>query len=115
MSCGETDNLVCKHADATTTFYLNLDGRLPSGVTIVSASATINGDETVVVESIGVLDEAVTINEGTACTEVVLPPDRAVLVRLSGGTNTGDEITISIVCGRSDGDIDVIDCRLIIT
>lgn len=115
MSCSETDNLVCKHADATMTFYLNMNDRLPSGVTIVSASATVNGDETVVVESIGVLEEALTIQEGTACTEVVLPADRAVLVRLSGGTDTGDEITISIVCGRSDGDVDVIDCRLIIT
>lgn len=115
MSCGETDNLVCKHADATMTFYLNLDGRLPSSVTIVSASATVNGDETVEVDSISVLEEAVTNQEGTACTEVVLPPDRAVLIRLSGGTNTGDEITISIACTRSDGDIDVIDCRLIIT
>ena len=114
MSCGETENVVCKHADATMTFYLNMDRRLPTDVTIVSTSAQVNGDETVEVESIGVLDEAVTIQAGTACTEVVLPPDRAVLVRLSGGTDTGEEITISITCVRSDGDIDVVDCRMVI-
>lgn len=112
MSCGETDNVICKHASATMTFYLDMNDRLPTGVTITAVAATVSGDETLVVESVGVLDEDLTIQEGTACTERVLLADRAVLVRLSGGTPGDDEVIISIECTRSDGDIDVVDCRL---
>lgn len=110
--CHQSQNVICKHASASRTFYVALDDRLPAGVTITNAVATTDTDiEVVLVE---VLDADVTIVEGTACTETTLPADRTILIRLAGGDESDDEQIVTVTWVQSDGDEDAVDLRLIV-
>lgn len=111
--CHQTDNVLCKHARATRTYYVNLDERLPAGVT-VSSPAAESEDETLEVESIEVISEDTTIDTGDC--SVSLLDGRAIVVQVSGGTATTDdsETILTVSWAQSDGDEDAVDCRLMI-
>lgn len=115
MSCGESDNVICKHVLATKTFYVDLN-TLPIGVTVVSATAQAAEDASLIVEAIEVVQADTTIETATAgCQDTVLYADRAVLVKLSGGAPTGEETPLVVTWTQSDGDVDSLDCRVLIT
>jgi len=113
VSCFESENVVCKHAAASVSFYLDLDHRLQSGVTVTSASASTE-DASLTVDLVQVLDEDLSIPGGNSCSPTVLPAGRAILIRLSGGQESNDEVIVTAVWNQSDGDSDAIDCRVII-
>lgn len=109
--CHQSSNIVCKHARALLTTWVNLDERLPAGVTVSSAQADTE-DASLTVENVSVLEENTDIVDGD-CT-VSLMANRAILVQLSGGTaNTdGEESVVTVSWVQSDGDEDAVDCRL---
>ena len=111
--CHQSENVICKHARAVKTVYLNLDDRLPSGVTLDSAEAS-SEDETLTIEAVEVVSEDTTVTSGDCTVDLI--DGRAVLIQISGGTTTTDEsetiLTVSWV--QSDGDEDAVDCRLMI-
>lgn len=115
MTCGQSDNVICKHVLAEKTFYVDLN-TLPIGVTVVSATAQAAEDASLIVEAIEVVQADTTIETATAgCQDTVLYADRAVLVKLSGGIPTGEETPLVVTWTQSDGDVDSLDCRVLIT
>lgn len=113
MSCYQSLNVVCKHASASLSYYLDLDDRLQDGVTVVSAAATTE-DASLQVDLVEVLTEDLTIPGGSECAPKILPTGRAVLIRLSGGQDSDDEVIVTVTWTQSDGDSDAIDCRILV-
>lgn len=112
-SCTESLNLVCKHWKASKTFYVDL-GFMPVGVTAVSATADelLSG---VTVEGIEVLSEDLTVEESNGCNGSQLTMGRALLVILSGGVPSDDEILITVSWMQSDGTEDSRDLRILVS
>lgn len=110
--CHQSENVICKHASASRTFYVALDTRLAAGVTISGVTASTDSDVDIV--QVEVLAEATTIVEGTVCTEKTLPANRTILIRLAGGTASDDEQVVTVSWTQSDGDQDAVDLRLLI-
>ena len=108
-TCVESENVLCKHVRATRTYYADLSF-LPAGVTVVSATAD-SADASIIIGSVTVLSTDLI---ETGCTEPVLLAGRALLIVLSGGTPSDDEILVTIDWEQSDGDADSRDVRLIV-
>lgn len=111
--CHQSANVLCKHVRSIVSTYINLDDRLPPGVEVLSAEAD-SEDLTLEVVSVEVVDTNTTVGNG-ACS-VNLLANRAILVKVAGGSVTSDDsetiLTVSWV--QDDGDEDSIDCRLLI-
>ena len=110
--CHQSENVICKHAGASRTFYVALDNRLAPGVTITAAVAET--DSSIQIVLVQVLQDDLTIVDGTACTETTLPADRTILIRLAGGTESDDEQVVTVTWTQSDGDEDAVDLRILI-
>lgn len=112
MSCAQSENLLCKHARATKTYYADLSF-LESGVTAVSAEASTE-DADLIIEGVEVLDEDMTVNATEDCPGIDLEAGRAVLILLSGGVESDDEVIITLEWVQSDGEEDARDLRLLV-
>ena len=110
--CHQSENVICKHSGASRTFYVALDNRLAPGVTITAAVGTTDSDIEIVLTQ--VLAEDLTIVDGNACTEVTLPADRTILIRLAGGSESDDEQIVTVTWTQSDGDEDAVDLRVLV-
>lgn len=111
-SCVSSENVVCKHARATVTFYVDLSF-LQAGVTVVSATADTE-DASLTVEGVTVLDADLTVDPSHGCDGAQLIADRAILVILSGGVPSDDEVIVTVNWVQSDGDEDSRDCRVLV-
>ena len=111
MSC-RTETVICKHRDSARTYYVDLDEALPAGVTIVTVSASTD-DASLSIDSTGVLSADTVIQNG-ACGDLTLKANRAILLALSGGVASVDEVIVTVSWSQSDGDSDAIDCRLFV-
>lgn len=114
MTCAESDNVVCKHRSASITYYVDLDARLQHSVTVLSATASTE-DEDLTISQVQVLDESLQIEEGSECQPRVLVANRAILIQLTGGVPSDDEIIVTVQWAQSDGDEDALDCRVLVT
>jgi hypothetical protein len=112
MSCTESENIVCKHVRATKTFYADLSF-LETGVTVVSVTADTD-DADLSVDSVEVIVEDMTVNASNGCAGVDLESGRAVLILLSGGVASDDEVIVTLAWVQSDGDEDARELRLIV-
>ena len=115
MTCGQSDNVVCKHRSATLTFYLDLNERLPAGVLLTSAAAsTEDGDLSI--DAVQLLNaDFVVQTAGNSCQDRTLIADRAIVIVLSGGVQSDDEVIVTVTWVQDDGDTDALDCRVLIT
>lgn len=113
MSCVSSLNLICKHVRATKTFYVNLNF-LPAGVTAVSATADTE-DAELGVDVVEVLGEDLTVDPSEGCAGEQLLADRAILVVLSGGVASEDEVIVTVNWVQSDGDEDSRECRVLVS
>ena len=111
--CHQTENILCKHVRASKTMYVNLDDRLPQGVDLVSATADTD-DADLDIIAVEVVASNTTVQDGD-CT-VYLVANRAILIKLEGGTVTDDdsETIVTVAWVQDDDDTDSIDCRLMI-
>lgn len=112
MSCIGSENVVCKHNLATKTFYVDLSF-LPDGVTISSATATTTAED-LSVDTVEVLQTNLTVDAADGCAGTDLEANRALLLVLSGGVESDDEVFVTVVWEQSDGDTDARDLRLIV-
>lgn len=114
MTCTTSDNVVCKHRAATLTFYLDLNDRLPAGVLVTSATAATEDDD-LVIDAVSVLNaDLVVQSANNSCQDRTLYADRAVLLVLSGGVASDDEIVVTVTWVQDDGDTDALDCRVLV-
>jgi len=113
MSCYQSLNVVCKHQSASMVYYLDLDARLPSGVTIESVTATTE-DAFLEVDMSEIVEEDITIPGGSSCAPKILSAGRAILIRLSGGQDSDDEVIVTTAWVQSDGNSDAVDCRILV-
>lgn len=111
MAC-RTETVICKHRNAARTYYVDLNDALPIGVTLVSATASTD-DANLSVGSVGVVSGD-TVIEGGTCGDITLKANRAVLLALSGGVASVDEVLVTVSWTQSDGDSDAVDCRLFV-
>jgi hypothetical protein len=94
-------------------YYLDLDSRLPNGVAIESASAS-TGDLFLEIDSVQVVEDDIIISGAGTCAQKTLPAGRAILIRLSGGQSSDEEVTVVASWSQSDGNTDAVNCRLLI-
>ena len=113
MSCIQSENVLCKHVRAKKTYYADLSFLEP-GVTAVSAEADTEAED-LVVEAVEVLAEDMTVNETDDCRGVDLVEGRAVLILLSGGVASDEEVLITLSWVQSDGGEDARELRLIVS
>lgn len=113
MSCYQSLNVICKHTAASMVYYLDLNARLPDGVTIESVTATTT-DASLEIDMAEVAEEDITIPGGSNCAPKILPAGRAILVRLSGGQDSDDEVIVTVAWVQSDGNSDAVDCRVLV-
>lgn len=112
-SCINSTNVVCKHVRATKTFYFNLNNSIPNGLTI--ADATVDTlDPDLQVESWEILENDLTVDETQGCAGTQLEGGRAVLVVLSGGTVSDEEVIVTVNWTDSEGGEDSRDGRFLI-
>lgn len=112
-TCSQSENIVCKHVRAIKTFYVDLSF-LPADITITEASAdTLDGTLTIV--SVSVLANDLTVDAYQGCAGAQLEANRAILITLSGGTPSDDEVIVTVNWVQSDGEEDSRECRLFIT
>lgn len=112
-SCIQSNNVVCKHVRATKTFFFNLNNAIPIGLTIVDATVdTLDPDLSV--ESWEILDVDMTVDDSQGCAGTQLEGGRAVLVVLSGGTVSDDEVIVTVSWTDSEGGEDARDGRFLI-
>jgi len=110
--CVSSINVVCKHPRAVKTFYVNLDF-MPTGVTATSATADTT-DTSLTVDSVEVLTVDTTVDESHGCDGAQLLADRAILVILSGGVASDDEVIVVVNWVQSDGTEDSRECRVLV-
>ena len=111
--CVGSVNVVCKHARALKTFYVNLNF-LPAGVTVVSATAD-TADVSLAVDAVTILDTDTTIDTNGQCLGDELEADRALLINLSGGVASDEEVIVTVTWVQSDAVTDSRDCRLLVS
>lgn len=112
MPCTLSENLICKHPRSVLTFYADLSF-LPVGVTAVSATADTE-DASLAIDAITVLDEDIVVDPYENCDGVQLQSGRALLIVLSGGIPSDDEVIVTVNWVQSDGDEDSRDCRVLV-
>jgi len=111
-ACISSLNVVCKHARATKTFYVDLSF-MPTGVTAMSVTAdTLDADLTV--DAVSVLDEDLLVDQSPGCSGDQLLSDRAILIILSGGTPSDDEVIVTVIWTQSDGTEDSRELRVLV-
>lgn len=111
--CYESSNVICKHTRATITVYVDLDKRLPSGITVSSPTAE-PADAQLTAEDVAVVSEDTVIESDSECGGLTLKAGRAIQMTLSGGTPDDDEVLVTVGYTQSDGDEGFLDCRLIV-
>jgi hypothetical protein len=112
MTCVESENLVCKHLRSVKTFYVDLSF-LPTGVTAVSATAD-TADTDLTVDGVQVLDVDTTVDPSQGCAGAQLEAGRAILVILSGGVASDDEVIVTVCWIDSESNEDCRECRVLI-
>jgi hypothetical protein len=112
MNCVSSLNLLCKHVRATKTFYVDL-GFLNDGITAISATATTE-DASLSIDGVQVLDADLTVDPSQGCAGAQLYANRAILVILSGGVSSDDEVIVTVGWVQSDGDEDSRELRILI-
>ena len=114
-NCPLTFNVCCKHARATRTYFIDLDKFLPDGVTVTDVVAdTDEGNLLVVDDYTEVLIDTVLV-ESSTCHGATLYAGRAILITLSGGEPSDDEVIVTVSWTQSDGDTGAVDCRLVVS
>lgn len=112
-SCMTSENVVCKHVRSSRTFYVDLSF-LPDGVTAISATADTL-DENLEVDGVEVLEDDITVDESQGCAGAQLESGRALLVHLSGGIASDDEVIITVSWVDSEDNTDSRDCRILLS
>jgi hypothetical protein len=109
--CVSSENLVCKHWRSTSAFYVDLDNRIPTGVTIISVAADTTAEDLIVAVA-----EIITVDTEvrSGCGTNTLFANRAIKIALSGGVPSEDEVTVTVVATLSDSQEESVDCRLIV-
>ena len=113
-SCYESENVICKHVRADSTVYVDMDARLATGATVVSATAE-SADEELVLGEPSIINSDTVVEETSSCGGVTLKSGRAISFSIENGTLDDESETIVVVGFlSSDGQHDYVDCRLII-
>jgi hypothetical protein len=86
---------------------------MPAGVTATSVTATTE-DEDLEIEATEVIDEDMEVDSVSGCAGRELEAGRAILVLLSGGVESDDEVIVKVSWEQSDGDSDSRNLRLIV-
>lgn len=112
--CYESSNVICKHIRASKTYYLDLNDRLPLGVTVVSA--TLDTDATgLIVDATGTVVEVDTVaEENSNCSGKTLYAGRTITFQISSGSVSDEEVIVTARWLQDDGDIDAFGLRLIV-
>jgi len=113
MTCVSSNNVICKHVNATRWFYVDLDF-MPAGVTVVSADAS-SEDITLTVGEPTIVDTNTIVDADADCGPITLVADRALAIQIGDGTSDEDnEVLVSVTWVQSDGDEDGRYLRLIV-
>jgi len=111
-SCVSSENVICKHARATKTFYVDLDW-MPAGVTASDPTAD-TADASLTVEGVSIQETSITVDPSQGCAGYQLVANRAILVILSGGVASDDEVIVVVNWVQSDGTEDSRECRVLV-
>lgn len=117
--CVQSQNVVCKHVEASDTYYVDLAPMLGTGETVSSVTSVSCADATLTAASEAVLSNATTITTtarddqgGTTTTNYVIAANKGVSFTLSGGSTGAGCSTVTVVFVKSTGKTDAVDCLI---
>jgi len=108
MYCVEARNVVCKHIEASDTYYVDFGPILEASETISSITSVTAADSALTVAAESVLDENTSVNDeyGQAIT---IEANTGISFTLTAGTANNGVSVITAVVVKSTGKTDAID------
>ena len=117
--CVESINCLCKHVEASDTYYVDLEPLLGAGETVSSVTSVTCSDSNVTDASNAVIATQTTITSyerdeagNTTTRTYVIAANKGVSFTLSGGTPGGGRKTVTVVFVKSTGKTDAVDCLI---
>lgn len=117
--CVQSINVVCKHVEASDTYYVDLAPMLGTGETVSSVTSVTTSDATVTAGTGSVLGTATTVTSvsrdlqgNTTTSTYVIAANKGVSFTLSGGASGAGCGVVTVVFVKSTGKTDAIDCLL---
>lgn len=119
MSCVQTINTICKHVEASDTYYVDLEPLLGTSETVSSVTSVTPVDSTLTAASAGVLSSQTTVTNysrdldgNTTTTTYVIAANKGVSFTLSGGATGAGCSVITVIFVKSSGKTDAVDCLI---
>jgi hypothetical protein len=117
--CVQSQNVVCKHVEASDTYYLDLAPMLGTAETVSSITSVTPADATLTAAAATVLSQATTITttardeQGNTTTGTyVIAANKGASFTLSGGSTGAGCSVVTVVFVKSTGKTDAVDCLI---
>ena len=115
MNCPTSINVICKHVRDRKTYYVDLNLYLPEGVTVSNPEADTDTETSLTIVDASVVEADTVLEESSTCHGATLYEGRAILLTLSGGVTSDEEVIVTVSWTQSDGDTGSVDCRLFVS
>lgn len=119
MSCVQTINTICKHVEASDTYYVDLEPLLGTSETVSSVTSVTPVDTTLTAASAAVLSSQTTVTNysrdldgNTTTTTYVIAANKGISFTLSGGATGAGCSVITVIFVKSSGKTDAVDCLI---
>lgn len=119
MSCVQTINTICKHVEASDTYYVDLSPLLGTSETVSSVTSVTPVDSTLTAASPAVLSSQTTVTNysrdldgNTTTTTYVIAANKGISFTLSGGATGAGCSVITVIFVKSSGKTDAVDCLI---
>lgn len=117
--CVQSINVVCKHVEASDTYYVDLAPMLGTGETVSSITSVTPSDANLTVASPVVLSASTTITQtardeqgNTTTTTYVIAVNKGCSFTLAGGSSGAGRGVVTVVFAKSTGNTDAVDCLI---
>lgn len=117
--CVQSINVVCKHVEASDTYYVDLSPMLGTNETVSSVTSVTPSDSTLTAASGAVIGTSTTItgtsrdlDGNTTTTTYVIAANKGISFTLSGGATGAGCSTVTVKFLKSTGKTDAVDCLI---
>ena len=117
--CVQSQNIVCKHVEASDTYYVDLAPMLGTSETVSSVTSVTCADASLTAGSEAILTASTTItttardSDGNTTTGTyVIAANKGASFTLAGGSTGAGCSTVTVVFTKSTGKTDAVDCLI---
>ena len=115
--CVRSINVICKHVEASDTYYVDLEPLLGTGETVSSITSVTPSDATLTAAASAVISVATTVTQvsrdtagNTTTSTYVIAANKGASFTLAGGTVGRGVGTVTVKFLKSSGKTDAVDC-----